>query len=237
VNKIPISKVINCEVFEEFLSLNRVLQAEKELGANEVLKRLSLNWFNASNILNLYQTYSRLDADHNGTLNKNEFLSYTGNAYDNPALHFTPTAVTRIFEMLLRYSDCNEELDFKAFVDFTLIMSNKESTRSKQFFWNVLNINSIEEGGNGKLSIDVIEYFYRDISHGLIDSGCDAPQFHNIVIEIHDILGCSSSDGITLQDVMTSSQGHTVMLMLLDINTFWAYDNRESLIPSDDDAG
>ena len=234
LNKISIHKLVHSEVMEEFLALNRVMQLENEIGAQQVMNKLSSNWFNATNASYIYQTFLRLDVDKNGTLNIGELLNFTGNPLEKPSLHLTSKAVRRIFEISTRQN--SKEMDYKAFVDFVLIMENKESERSKNFFWNALNIDSIEEGGTGRITRHVIEYFYKDIAVGLVHAGCDAPLTQNVVTEIHDILGCSVASGIRYEDVMSSSQGHTVMLMLLDINAFWAYDNRESLIPNEDEA-
>ncbi|CAM9775186.1 unnamed protein product, partial [Phaeothamnion confervicola] len=35
---------------------------------------------------------------------------------------------------------------------------------------------------------------------------------------------------ITFADLVRSGVGHTVVSMLIDINGFWAYDNRESIM-------
>ena len=234
LRRISIRKLVHSEVMEEFLALNRIMQLENELGPQQVMSKLNSNWFNATNASYIYQTFLRLDVDKNGTLSVGELLNFTGNPLEKPSLHLTSKAVRRIFEFMTRQH--SKELDYKAFVDFVLIMENKESERSKKFFWNVLNIDAVEEGGKGKITRSVIEYFYKDIAIGLVHAGCDAPLLQNVVVEIHDILGCDVASGISYEDVMTSSQGHTVMLMLLDINAFWAYDNRESLIPNEDES-
>lgn len=39
---------------------------------------------------------------------------------------------------------------------------------------------------------------------------------------------------ITLQDLVTSGQGDTVTSILIDLNGFWTYENREVLVANDD---
>lgn len=40
---------------------------------------------------------------------------------------------------------------------------------------------------------------------------------------------------ITLQDLVNSCQGDTVTSILIDLNGFWTYENREVLVASDND--
>lgn len=41
---------------------------------------------------------------------------------------------------------------------------------------------------------------------------------------------------ISLQDLINSSQGDTVTSILIDLNGFWTYENREVLVASDSDS-
>lgn len=41
---------------------------------------------------------------------------------------------------------------------------------------------------------------------------------------------------ISLQDLINSSQGDTVTSILIDLNGFWTYENREVLVASDNDS-
>jgi len=38
---------------------------------------------------------------------------------------------------------------------------------------------------------------------------------------------------ITLNDLISSKCGHTVISILIDVNGFWKYDNRENLMHTD----
>lgn len=40
---------------------------------------------------------------------------------------------------------------------------------------------------------------------------------------------------ITLQDLVNSCQGDTVTSILIDLNGFWTYENREVLVANDND--
>lgn len=41
---------------------------------------------------------------------------------------------------------------------------------------------------------------------------------------------------ITLQDLVNSCQGDTVTSILIDLNGFWTYENREVLVANDSDS-
>lgn len=41
---------------------------------------------------------------------------------------------------------------------------------------------------------------------------------------------------ITLQDLVNSCQGDTVTSILIDLNGFWTYENREVLVANDNDS-
>ena len=233
MRRIRIRKLVHSEVMEEFLFLNRLMLNEHELIPDDFQAKMGANWFNVSNAINIYTLFKKLDVDKNGTLSREEFINYTGSPKDNPLLLLSPLAVKRIFEVM--GTSESWEMDYKAFVDFYLYMENRDSKQSKSFFWNLLNIEPEEAGGSGRLTPFIVTFFYRNIAEGLEKAGCGAPQARHVVVELNDILGCRDSAGIAYEHVMESSQGHTVMLMLLDINVFWAYDNRESLIPNEED--
>ena len=70
---------------------------------------------------------------------------------------------------------------------------------------------------------------YTDIYDTLRSTGYEAPSVDNVIVEIYDILGVYA-EYPTFQRFVQSDQGHTVVSMLLDVNGFWQYDNRESLM-------
>ena len=86
----------------------------------------------------------------------------------------------------------------------------------------------------GRLTPMKIKYFYNSVHASLIGN-YDAPCAAHVVVEVFDLLACNDPQGATLDDMLTSKQGHVVVTMLLDVNGFWRYDNRESLVGGDDD--
>tara|TARA_B110000008_G_C16608521_1_gene419489 strand:- start:353 stop:610 length:258 start_codon:yes stop_codon:yes gene_type:complete len=59
----------------------------------------------------------------------------------------------------------------------------------------------------------------------------------DVIDEIFDMVKPKRKDRITLKDLIDSGVGHTIVSILIDVNGFWAYDNRETLIagPLNDD--
>lgn len=52
--------------------------------------------------------------------------------------------------------------------------------------------------------------------------------------EIFDMVKPKDPYKITLQDLVNSCQGDTVVSILIDLNGFWTYENREMLVTNDD---
>ena len=78
-----------------------------------------------------------------------------------------------------------------------------------------------------------VAYFYRDIVEGLRQEGLEAPDLADVVDEIFDMAKPARPDRITLADLLRSKTAHTVISMLVDVNAFWLYENRENLIHYD----
>ena len=83
---------------------------------------------------------------------------------------------------------------------------------------------------------------HRHIGHrpplqSLRDDGFDAPSTPDVVDEIFDMVKPQHPKRLTLDDLRRSKQAHTVVLMLVDVSGFLAYDNREHMIQGvhDDD--
>lgn len=144
-------------------------------------------------------------------------------------INFTHAAWARIFEEYIPYSPA--EMDYKGFVNLLLALENPTTPASIKYFWKVLDFDR-----SGRLTPMKIKYFYQDVYQSLMGN-YDAPSATHVVVEVFDILACNSDEGATLNDFLASKQGHVVISMLLDVNGFWRYDNRESLVGTEDDDG
>jgi hypothetical protein len=142
-------------------------------------------------------------------------------------INFTPVAWARIFEEYITYTPL--EMDYKAFVNLVLGVENMSTPAALKYFWKVLDFDN-----SGLLSPVKIKYFYNAIYESLSPT-YDCPTPDHVVIEVLDLLACNSPQGATLSQLIDSKQGHIVVSLLLDVNGFWRYDNRESLVHEEDE--
>lgn len=177
------------------------------------------NWFSGAKALSVYSTYLELDSDHNGMLGKAELAAYgTGS--------LTTVVIDRLFQ---EFNTFDGEMDYKTFLDFILAMEYKKSHQSIAYFFKVLDLHHC-----GYLTRFNINYFFREIVKKLhsepiaVGDVCD---------EIFDMVRPAHPAHITLKDLQRGGVGHTVAHMLTDVNGFWMYDNRESLMHEEDDPG
>eukprot|EP00947_MAST-08B_sp_MAST-8B-sp1_P001881 g1881.t1 len=179
------------------------------------------NWFSSRNALRVYSDYLELDEDHNGMLSKSELISY-GNGT------LTHVFVNRVFQECHTYEG---EMDYKTFLDFVLAMENKPDAPALQYFWRLLDFNKC-----GYLDIFAINYFFREVVTRMREAGHEPVNVEDVKDEIFDMVKPENPARITFKDLLDCGVGHTIVLMLTDVNGFWAYDNRENLLADDEDA-
>jgi len=184
------------------------------------------NWFSMQSALKVYGDYLELDADQNGMLSKEE-LSHYGSGM------LTNVFIDRVFEEYQTYKDSEtgaREVDYKTFLDFVLAMENKNSKQAIQYFWKLIDIQH-----KGYLDSFIINYFLRAILRSLQTKKFDVASVDDVKDEIFDMVKSQQPGIITMQDLVNSRQGGTVLSMLIDAAAFWRYDNRESFMVEQDD--
>lgn len=156
--------------------------------------------------------YLNLDQDHNGMLSKKELLKYgTGT--------MTPVFIERVFQECLTYDG---EMDFKTYLDFVLACENRKEPQSLQYFFRVLDIK-----GNGFLDAFSLNFFFRDILREMTRLQQDPVNFADVKDEIFDMVRPRDPLKITLSDLVSCGSGDVVVSILIDLNGFWNYENRE----------
>jgi len=227
--KISIETLVSSDVMKMFLDL-------KEMHENLPPKQLARNWFSLQNAMSVYSTYLNLDEDENGMLNKRELIKYEGrnDQQKNNPVKLTEAFVDRVFEEIITYKmneeDGESEMDYKTFLDFALAMENKSTLQALQYFWKLLDVQK-----TGYLNTFTINYFFRDVLQELIRSNLDTVDVADVKDEIYDMVKPKDPLRITFDDLYQSNVGHTIVSMLIDVNGFWAYDNRESMNYDEDD--
>ncbi|RXM91415.1 Serine/threonine-protein phosphatase 2A regulatory subunit B'' subunit gamma [Acipenser ruthenus] len=121
---------------------------------------------------------------------------------------FTNVFLDQVYQGCLTYDG---EMDYKTYLDFVLALENRKEPAALQYIFKLLDIEN-----KGYLNVFTLNYFFRD--------------------EIFDMVKPKDPCKITLQDLVNSSQGDTVTSILIDLNGFWTYENREVLVANDNDS-
>jgi hypothetical protein len=113
-------------------------------------------------------------------------------------------------------------MDYKTFLDFVLAMENKNTLPGLQYLWKLLSL------GQDHMDSFTINYFFRDIVGVLKENGIENIKTEDVQDEIFDMISPVCGDRITFDELWKSGCGETVVEMLIDINGFWGYENREN---------
>uniref|UniRef100_A0A8C5BAK1 Protein phosphatase 2, regulatory subunit B'', gamma n=1 Tax=Gadus morhua TaxID=8049 RepID=A0A8C5BAK1_GADMO len=179
------------------------------------------NWFSAPSALRVYGQYLNLDKDHNGMLSKEELSRY-GTAT------LTAVFLDRVYQECLTYDG---EMDYKTYLDFVLALENRKEPAALQYIFKLLDMEN-----QGYLTVFSLNYFFRAIQEQMKIHGQEVISFQDVKDEIFDMVKPKDPYKITLQDLVNSCQGDTVSSILIDLNGFWTYENREVLVANDNDS-
>ncbi|KAH6937570.1 hypothetical protein HPB50_001723 [Hyalomma asiaticum] len=175
---------------------------------------LDTNWFSATSALKVYGDYLNLDRTRNGMLSKSELARYGKGT-------LTEAFIDRVFQECQTYEG---EIDYKTYLDLVLALENRKEPQALQFFFRILDIN-----GRGYLDVFSLNYFFRDIQEQMREHGQEPVKFEDVKDEIFDMVKPEDPCRITLKDLIRCGKGSTVVSILIDVNEFWAYDNRDTL--------
>ncbi|XP_068847476.1 serine/threonine-protein phosphatase 2A regulatory subunit B'' subunit gamma isoform X2 [Capricornis sumatraensis] len=209
--KIKIQDILACSFLDDLLELR-----DEELSKESQ----ETNWFSAPSALRVYGQYLNLDKDHNGMLSKEELSRY-GTAT------MTNVFLDRVFQECLTYDG---EMDYKTYLDFVLALENRKEPAALQYIFKLLDIEN-----KGYLNVFSLNYFFRAIQELMKIHGQDPVSFQDVKDEIFDMVKPKDPLKISLQDLINSNQGDTVTTILIDLNGFWTYENREALVANDNE--
>ncbi|XP_065842147.1 serine/threonine-protein phosphatase 2A regulatory subunit B'' subunit gamma-like [Oscarella lobularis] len=194
-----------------------------ELREEELAKEAEdANWFSAPSALRVYGQYLNLDTDHNGMLSKAELAKYGSGT-------LTSAFVERVFQECLTYEG---EMDYKTYLDFVLAMENKKEPQAVQYFFRLLDVRAM-----GSLNVYDLHFFFRSMQEMMQRNGQEVIGFQDVKDEIFDMVKPADPLRIALQDLISSGQGGTVVSILIDLNGFWTYENREVILAENAAAG
>lgn len=250
VGRVSIKKLAASAVMEELFELGAA-DPDAAPGGTEQESH-SDNWFSLENAYRVYNSYLELDSDQNGMLSKQEFAAFgsrpvgaapglqlAGGAGPGGRLpvRLSRSFVDAVFDETPTYRTGGEsggepEMDYRSFLDFVLAMENRRAPQSIALFHRALDVRKC-----GHIGSFEIAYFYRDLAAMLEDAGVMPPelQLEDVQAEIFDMVSPREPGKITLEDLLRSGVGHTVVSLLSDCNGFLAYENRESIGASSED--
>ncbi|KAK3926477.1 Serine/threonine-protein phosphatase 2A regulatory subunit B'' subunit gamma [Frankliniella fusca] len=210
--RVRIQDILACSFLDDLL----------ELRDEDLPKDLQeANWFSAPSALRVYGQYLNLDRDHNGMLNKEELAGYgTGT--------LTSVFLERVFQECLTYDG---EMDYKTYLDFVLALENRHEPQSLHYLFRILDINN-----QGYLDTFCLNFFFRAIQEQMSVHGQEPVNFEDVKDEIFDMVKPQDPTKITLQDLLNCGQGDTMVSILIDLNGFWTYENREAMAADTTDA-
>ncbi|XP_041352871.1 serine/threonine-protein phosphatase 2A regulatory subunit B'' subunit gamma-like isoform X2 [Gigantopelta aegis] len=205
--KIKIQDILACSFLDDLLEL-RDEELSKEMQES--------NWFSAPSALRVYGQYLNLDRDRNGMLSKEELARYGTST-------LTDVFLDRVFQECLTYEG---EMDYKTYLDFILAMENRREPQALRYLFRILDLEH-----KGYLNVFSLNFFFRAIQEQMKLHGQEPVSFHDVKDEIFDMVKPDDPFKLTLQDLINSGKGDTVVSILIDLNDFWTYENREYLAP------
>nr|CDS20941.1 serine:threonine protein phosphatase 2A [Echinococcus granulosus] len=202
--RVRICDILACGFLDSILELRETTTPQE---------RLEINWFSLESARRVYASYLRLDTDQNGMLSRQELAGYNNGS-------LTDVFLDRVFQECLTYEG---EMDYKTYLDFVLALENRTEPQAIAFLFRIIDLS-----GQGRLCCQTLEYYFTAVQARLGD-GPDVPRFCDVLNEICDMVRPQNPDFITLDDLLKSGKGDTVLGVLIDIQTFLMYENREAL--------
>jgi len=128
----------------------------------------------------------------------------------------------RVFQECVTYGG---EMDYKSYLDFIIALENRSEPQALQYIFRILDIKQ-----KGHLNAFDLNFFFRAIQKQLKKYGHEPVPFKDVQDEIFDMIKPQNPYKITLVDLIRSGHGETVTNILIDLNSFWTHENRESLV-------
>jgi serine/threonine-protein phosphatase 2A regulatory subunit B'' len=204
--KVKITEILSSGFLDQLIELR-----DEDLSK----EHLETNWFSAQSAQRVYGQYLNLDEDHNGMLSKQELARYGSGT-------LTDVFLDRVFQECVTYSG---EMDYKSYLDFVLALENRNEPQALQYIFRILDIKQ-----KGYLNPFDLNFFFRAIQKELKKFNHEQVNLRDIQDEIFDMVKPVDPYKIKLSDLIYSGHGETVVNILIDLNSFWSHENRESLV-------
>ncbi|KAG6620118.1 uncharacterized protein IUM83_05858 [Phytophthora cinnamomi] len=213
---LSIHQVVTCNRFAEFFRLvDNSLRDRYDQQSNA---------FHPAKIRHVHRQYLQLDRDGNGMLNINELEDYGKKRAFNPTGYepthdLTSAFVTQVFAEVPTF---NGEMDYHAYLDFTIVMNDKASTAALRFFWGILDFHK-----QGFLDAFTLDFFLKSLLEKIHDreGKDDAPTIDRLRTQVFDAIAPAHPNRITWQDLHRCKLGHDVVRLVTDYVAYRTYED------------
>nr|CDS27070.2 serine:threonine protein phosphatase 2A [Hymenolepis microstoma] len=179
--------------------------------ASTTKEQLEVNRFSLQRARRVYATFLHLDVDRSGMLSRAELAGFNGDS-------LTDAFLDGVFQACLTFEG---EVDFKGYLDLVLAVENRNEPQSIAYIFRIVDLE-----GQGRLCVKSVEYLVHSLLQLLADQS-DPPTPRDVMDEIFDMVQPQHPGYITLDDLLKSGHGHTVLAILTDANCFMQHENCE----------
>lgn len=248
LGRVRISTLLTSTALAELFQLRDAETGAGAPAATQSAATEERNWFSAARALRVYQQYLSLDRDRNGMLLPEELANYRNGALVMPFIE-------RVFQecrtyggqMVRRAAPCAPSAhraprvadgadahrqDYKGYLDFVLAMEMPSERVSLAYLFRLLDVQGV-----GYLNVFSMHYFYKHVQQRMRAAELDPVSFLDVKDEIFDMVHPRDPYRVTLDDLVRSGCGATVVQMLVDVDGFVQYDRREEQMLGPTDAG
>ncbi|KAL3672112.1 hypothetical protein V7S43_002776 [Phytophthora oleae] len=212
---LSIHQVVTCSRFDEFFRLmDGSLRERYDQQANA---------FHPTRVRNVHRQYLQLDSDGNGMLSMSELHDFGKKRAFNPTGYepthdLTDAFVTQVFAEVPTF---NGEMDYHAYLDFTLLLGDRVSPAALRFFWGVLDFHK-----QGFLDAFTLDYFLRSLLEKIVahEGKDEAPTIDRLRTQIFDAVAPVHPARITWQDLQRCKLGHDVVRLITDYVAYHTYE-------------
>ncbi|KAE9011538.1 hypothetical protein PR001_g14640 [Phytophthora rubi] len=213
---LSINQIVACDRFAEFFRLmDNSLRNKYDQEVNS---------FHPSKIRLVHRQYLQLDRDGNGMLSIGELEDYGKKRAFNPTGYepthdLTDAFVTQVFAEVRTF---NGEMDYHAYLDFTLVMNDRVSTAALRFFWRVLDFHK-----QGFLDAFTLDFYLRSLLEKIHahEGKDDAPTIGRLRTQVFDAVAPAHPNRITWQDLQRCKLGHDVVRLVTDYVAYRTYED------------
>ena len=200
--------------------VKELMHVDEQSDINKVV-----NYFSYEHFYVLYCTFFELDRDQDAKLGIDDLLKYAEHSLSDPI-------VERIFQVGSRpFTDGREGgfrddgLSFSDFIYFVISEEDKTTIQSLTYWFKCVDLD-----GDGKLSPEEMNYFFRIQLHRITSYGQEAVKFEDVLCQMIDMIDPVDPLAITITDLTRSDVIEVSGLLfdvLFNLNKFMRFEMRD----------